>query len=112
MCELLAILLALASVVWLINELRPKTGTSSPRAGSSSASRVRYGSGVDWGAPARYGFEPDDDELLPNGYTVADYERYGISRDEVEFWGLDQPGAPPPDTAGWVVWDMVDGMGW
>jgi hypothetical protein len=54
----------------------------------------------------------DDDtseERLPNGYTRKDYYDYGFTDFDIEYWGLDRPGAPEPFAAGWVVWDMLDG---
>ncbi len=54
----------------------------------------------------------DPDEPLPNGYRRRDYHRLGITDDEIDFWGPDQPGAPEPEASGWVVWDMLEEMGW
>ena len=54
----------------------------------------------------------DDDtseEQLPNGYTRKDYYDFGFTDFDIEYWGMDQPGAPEPFAAGWVVWDMLDG---
>jgi len=55
---------------------------------------------------------PTTNDCLPNGLRRSDCHDYGISDDEIEFWGLDQPGTSPPETAGWVVWDMMDDMDW
>jgi hypothetical protein len=49
------------------------------------------------------------DERLPNGYTRKDYYDHGFTDFDIEYWGMDQPGAPEPFAAGWVVWDMLDG---
>jgi len=48
------------------------------------------------------------DDLLPSGHRRSEYHRYGATDGDIEFWGLDQPGAPPPDAAGWVVMDLLD----
>ena len=52
--------------------------------------------------------EPTVDQF-PNGYTREDYHRHGFTDFDIEYWGLDQPGAPEPTMAGWVIWDMADG---
>jgi len=49
-------------------------------------------------------------DLLPSGHRRSEYHRYGATDGDIEFWGLDQPGAPPPDAAGWVVMDMLEEM--
>ena len=39
----------------------------------------------------------DDDiseERLPNGYTRKDYYDYGFTDFDLEYWGMDKPGAP------------------
>ena len=48
-------------------------------------------------------------ERLPNGYTRKEYHEYGFTDYDIEFWGLDQPGAPDPFSAGWVIADVFDG---
>jgi hypothetical protein len=50
------------------------------------------------------------DELLPSGYLRSDYRSYGATDEDIEFWGLDQPGAPPPDVAGWAVMELLEEM--
>ena len=50
------------------------------------------------------------DNLLPSGHRRGEYHRYGATDGDIEFWGLDQLGAPPPDVAGWVVMDLLDEM--
>jgi len=50
-------------------------------------------------------------EVLPSGYAREEYKRHGATDFDIGFWGLDQPGAPPPSLAGWVVWGMADDMG-
>jgi hypothetical protein len=59
-----------------------------------------------WGEP----FDDPDDEILPGGYTRGEYKAYGATDGDIEYWGLDQPGAPDPPSAGWVVWEMADEM--
>ena len=49
------------------------------------------------------------DEILPNGYTCGEYYQQGYSDVDIENWGLDQSGAPSPQTAGWVLMDLMDG---
>jgi hypothetical protein len=53
--------------------------------------------------------EPSSEERLPNGYTRKDYYDNGFTDFDIEYWGMDQPGAPDPPMAGWVIWDMLDG---
>jgi len=48
-------------------------------------------------------------KTLPNGYTRQDYNDYGYSDFDKEYWGLDQPSAPSPETSGFVIADMMDG---
>ena len=52
--------------------------------------------------------EPSE-ERLPNGYTRKDYYDHGFTDFDIEYWGMDQPGAPEPFAAGWVIWDALDG---
>lgn len=52
--------------------------------------------------------DPSDDQL-PNRYQRRDYYRYGFTDFDIEYWGMDQSGAPEPSIAGWVVWDALDG---
>jgi hypothetical protein len=52
----------------------------------------------------------EDDELLPSGYRRSEYRAYGATDDDIQFWGLDQPGAPPSSAAGWAAWDVMDAM--
>ena len=48
-------------------------------------------------------------KTLPNGYTRQDYYEYGYSDFDIEYWGLDQPSAPSPETSGFIIADMMDG---
>jgi len=50
------------------------------------------------------------DDRLPSGYRRSDYYRYGITDDDIAFWGLDQPGAPPPDAVWRAVMDVLEEM--
>lgn len=58
--------------------------------------------------PEMFG-ENNPGEMLPNGYTRLEYLDNGFSNKDIEFWGLDQPGAPPPHAAGWEILDAMDG---
>ena len=55
--------------------------------------------------------ESDDvsSEELPNGFTKQDYYDAGFTDRDIECWGLDQPGAPGPFMAGFMIGDMQDG---
>ncbi len=56
------------------------------------------------------GFEDQDpDELLPNGHKRSDYYDLGYSDSDIEFWGLNQPGAPDPHVAGFEILDAMEG---
>jgi len=58
-------------------------------------------------------WDTDESEVLPNGYTRGQYHDSGASDEDIENWGLDRPGAPPPDAAPWVIADIMDEMdGW
>jgi hypothetical protein len=62
------------------------------------------------GSDVNFGFhDAHDQEILPSGYRRAEYHDLGISDSDIELWGLDQPGAPSPYAAGWVIADMLDG---
>lgn len=52
----------------------------------------------------------EGDDLLASGYSRSEYRSYGITDEDIEFWGLDQPGAPPPDAVWWAVMDLLDEM--
>jgi len=58
-------------------------------------------------------FDPTDEdktnETFPDGHTRKEYYQQGYSDYDIEFWGLDQSGAPSPEPAGWVLMDMMDG---
>ena len=53
--------------------------------------------------------DSSSDKRLPNGFMREDYYKYGFTDFDIEYWGLDQTGAPEPPMAGWVIWDMADG---
>ena len=48
-------------------------------------------------------------EMFPNGHTREEYYDHGFTDHDIEFWGLDQPGAPGPHAAGFEVMDFMDG---
>ena len=52
----------------------------------------------------------ESDDLLPSGHSRSEYRRYGVTDEDIKFWGLDQPGAPPPDAVWWAVMDLLDEM--
>ena len=58
-------------------------------------------------------FDPTEEEraeeVLPNGYTRGEYYDQGYSDFYIEFWNLNQMGAPSPHAAGWVLTDLMDG---
>ena len=64
-----------------------------------------------WGEPPQDD-DDDADDLFPNGFRRSDYHSYGITDCDIEMWGLDKPGAPPPSAAGWAVWDVIEEMDW
>ena len=67
------------------------------------------GNGKSQHTPSHHVTLGPSNERLPNGYTRSDYRNYGMTDFDIEFWGLDQPGAPEPPMAGWMIWDMLDG---
>ena len=58
--------------------------------------------------PTRFDANSQDENSLPNGYTRQDYYDYGYSDFDIEYWGLDQPGAPRPPASGFVIADIMD----
>ena len=60
-------------------------------------------------SPGRRSNRATKDDVFPNGYTYQDYAEYGFTEADMDFWGLDQPGAPEPQTAGWIIMDAMDG---
>ncbi len=60
-----------------------------------------------------FSFDPNEDdktnEVLPNGHTRGEYYDQGYSDYDIEFCGLDLPGAPSPVAAGWILMDFLDG---
>lgn len=61
--------------------------------------------------------ESSSQEVLPNGYQRQDYLDVGFSDQDIEFWGLNQPNAPDPSSAGLIIADSFDGdldgnLGW
>ena len=51
-----------------------------------------------------------NDELLLSGYRRSEYHKYGATDEDIDFWGLDQPGAPAPEERRWAVWDQAEQM--
>ena len=49
------------------------------------------------------------DEELPNGHTRGEYHERGFSDEAIDDFGLNQPGAPGPNVAGWEIADFMDG---
>ncbi len=49
------------------------------------------------------------EKKLPNGHTRREYHESGFTDADIEIWGLDQPLAPDPDIAPWIIGDMADG---
>ena len=79
-----------------------KGGQRSTRSYSSSPPAYSSYSNMDF-----YGNDPE--EVLPNGWRRKDYYEYGLTDNDLEFWGLDLPGAPEPALSGIVLMDMADG---
>ena len=46
---------------------------------------------------------------FPNCFSRQDYHHLGLTDIDIEFWGLDKPGAPSPQAAGFVILDILDG---
>ena len=44
--------------------------------------------------------EDRSEEVLPNGHTRGEYYEQGYSDYDIEFWNLNQTGAPSPLAAG------------
>jgi hypothetical protein len=90
---IIMIVFLLVGIGWIIEEIKKSTGK-----------KKRYISKT---------FHSDssisNNQNLPNGYNRQDYYYRGYSDTDIEFWGLDQPGAPNPDAAGFVIADMADG---
>jgi len=61
---------------------------------------------------SNFSFDPSEDdrasEVLPNDYRRRKYYQQGYSDFDIEFWSLDQSGAPSPEAAGWVLMDLMD----
>ena len=50
---------------------------------------------------------PQPDHQLPNGHTRQEYYSIGFSDMDIDFWGLDKPGAPSPEVASFVFLDVL-----
>jgi hypothetical protein len=55
--------------------------------------------------------DDERDEMFPSGHRRSEYHSYGYTDEDIALWGLDQPGAPPPDAVWWAVVDLLDEMG-
>ncbi len=55
-----------------------------------------------------FGKDPAE-EPLPNSHTRQEYYDAGFSDMDIEYWGLDQTGAPDPNAAGFLIMDFLDG---
>jgi len=66
---------------------------------------------MDWELDDPYNEESDHD-CLPNGHRRQEYLDLGFSDMDIKYWGLDQPGAPDPHAAGFVIMDMLAEDDW
>ena len=61
---------------------------------------------------SKFSFAPNEEdraeEVHPNGYTRGEYYKQGYSDFDIEFWNLNQTGAPSPHAAGWVLTDLME----
>jgi len=46
---------------------------------------------------------PTKKDIFPNGYSRQDYHNYGADDTAIDYFGLDQPSAPEPGVAGFVL---------
>ncbi len=51
------------------------------------------------------------DDVFPSGHRRSEYHSYGYTDDDIALWGLDRPGAPPPDAVWRAVVDLLDEIG-
>jgi hypothetical protein len=59
------------------------------------------------GQPLNFGTGTRPTGGLGSGYARQDYRRMGFSDDDIRGFGLDQPGAPPPGIAPFVLDDLM-----
>jgi hypothetical protein len=85
-------------IVWIVETIQNATGKTKSNSFHSSNRN-----------PSRFDSITQDENSLPNGYTRQDYYDYGYSDFDIEYWGLDQPSAPSPETSGLIIADMMDG---
>ena len=57
-------------------------------------------------------FDDEPKDILPNGHRRQEYYDAGFSDMDIEYWGLDQHGAPNPYAAGFVIMDMLEDNDW
>jgi len=88
----------IAGIAWIIEQIQ--------RAMGSKNRKKRY-----YSHHSSYNPQSNNQsqKLLPNGYTKQEYYKYGYSDFDIEYWGLDQPSAPSPETSGFIIADMMDG---
>ena len=48
---------------------------------------------------SKYSSDNQGEDFLPNGRKRQEYYDAGLSDTDIEYWGLDQPGAPEPQAA-------------
>jgi hypothetical protein len=91
-------ILFIVFIGWIVETIQKATGKSK-RNSFQSLNRK----------PSLFGSTTQEDKKLPNGFTRQDYYDYGYSDFDIEYWGLDQPSAPSPETSGLIIADMMDG---
>lgn len=97
-CFVVLFVLFIMFIVWIVETIRNATGKT--KSGPIHSLNRK---------PSRFDSKSQDENSLPNGYTRQDYYDYGYSDFDIEYSGLDQPGAPSPPASGFVIFDMVDG---
>jgi len=91
-------ILFIMGIAWVVEKIQDATGSTNRSSKHSSYQSNIYSHSAS-----------HQNNTLPNGYSRQDYYDYGYSDFDIEYWGLDQPGAPEPEVAGFVVADMMDG---
>jgi hypothetical protein len=56
---------------------------------------------------SRFWYRNKSGELLSSGYRRSEYHRHGVTDEDIDFWGLDQPGTPPPSAAAWMMMESL-----
>ncbi len=90
--------LFIMGIAWVVEKIQDATGSKNRSLKHSSYQSNNYSH------PASH-----QNNTLPNGYTRKDYYNHGYTDTDIEFWGLDQAGAPEPKVAGFIIADMMDG---